>query len=135
MNPLNRPLTASSAAARYRGVQVATCSPAQLVVMLYDGAIRFAREAETAMVARDRARAGTCIGKAHAILEELCATLDPTQNAELCENLANLYLYAMGVLLQANLQQDPKKLVEVAELLLPLREAWATVAKQSEEAR
>jgi flagellar protein FliS len=69
-------LNVSAAAARYRGVQVVTCNPLQLLVMLYDGAIRFIGEAEAAITAGDRARVGDRIGKAHAILEELVATLD-----------------------------------------------------------
>jgi flagellar secretion chaperone FliS len=96
----------SSAAARYRGVQVKTCSPLQLLVMLFDGAIRFIGEAESAMAAKDRARAGERIGKAHAIIAELAATLDRDQAPELCDNL----------------------LGEVVRALTPLREGFAGIA-------
>lgn len=125
---MNPHLNASAAAARYKKVAVKTCSPQQLLVMLFDGAIRFLGEAETAMSAKDRARAGERIGKAHAILEELAATLEPEHAPELCENLLGLYAYAMGRLLEANLQQDPARLAEVVGLLTPLREAFATAA-------
>lgn len=120
-----------SVAAKYQKVQVATCSPAQLVVMLYDGILRFATEAITAMGKKDRARAGERIGRAHAILEELLATLDPTQSPELCENLSGLYAFCMHRLLSANIEQNPEILGEVIALVRPLREAFAEIAAKA----
>jgi flagellar secretion chaperone FliS len=114
-----------AAAARYRGVQVATCSPLQLLVMLFDGAIRFIGEAETAIGAGDRARVGERVGKAHAILAELASTLDRDQAPELVDNLLGIYTFCMGHLLEANLHQDPKRLGEVVAALTPLREAFS----------
>ena len=118
-------LNVSVAAARYRGVQVVTCSPLQLLVMLFDGAIRFIGEAEAAMGARDPRRAGERIGKAHAILAELASTLDRSQAPELSDNLLNIYSFCMGHLLEANLHQDPRRLAEVVVALTPLREAFS----------
>ena len=118
----------SAAAARYRGVQVQTCSPQKLLVMLFDGALRFIGEADAAMVADDRARAGERIGKAHAIVAELAATLDREKAPELCDNLLGIYAFSMGHLLEANLHQDRKRLAEVVSALTPLREAFSAVA-------
>lgn len=115
----------SAAAARYRGVQVATCTPRQLLVLLFDGAIRFIYDAEVAMGVRDRARAGERIGKAHAILAELASTLDRRHAPELSDNLLGIYSFGMGHLLEANLNQDPKLLAEVVASLTPLRDAFA----------
>lgn len=117
-------------AARYKSVQVQTCSPGQLVVMLFDGCMRFAKEAQTAMEAKDRARAGERISKAHAILEELVSTLDPTAAPELADTLGALYLFCMHQMLQANIGQDPKLLADVVEVLRPIRDGFAeAVAK------
>lgn len=118
-------LSVSAAAARYRGVQVATCSALQLLVMLFDGAIRFIGEAEAAIGVRDHARAGERIGKAHAILAELASTLDRSQAPELSDNLLGIYSFCMGHLLEANLHQDPRRLAEVAAALTPLREGFS----------
>ena len=126
MNPHHN---ATAAAARYRGIQVKTCSPIQLLVMMYDGAIRFTFEAETAMSQNDRARAGERIGRAHAVIEELAATLEPEKAPELAENLLAIYAFAMRRLIEANLQQDRAKLNEVVAALTPLREAYATLAE------
>lgn len=118
---------ASAVAARYKGVQVQTCSPVQLLVMLFDGALRFVGEAQTAMVAKDRARAGERIGRAHAIVSELAATLDPEAAPELCENLLALYAFSSRRLLEANIAQDPKLLADVVTALTPIREGFAAV--------
>lgn len=123
MNP-----TIASAAARYRGVQLNTASPAQLVVMLYDGALRFVGEADEAFARDDRARAGDRIGRALAIVDELAATLDPTHAPELADNLLALYGFCKQRLLAANLGRDRAALADVVTALTPLREAWATVA-------
>lgn len=123
-----RPGASSAAAAKYRGVAVQTSSPGQLLVMLYDGVLRFVGEAHDALAKRDRARVGERIGKALAILEELSATLDRDKAPELADNLLSLYVFCRQHLLEANLQQDAARLEEVARTILPLREAFAVAA-------
>jgi len=123
MNP-----SLAAAAARYRGVQLNTASPAQLVVMLYDGTLRFVGEADEALGRDDRARAGERIGRALAIVDELAATVEPTHAPELAENLIALYGFCKRRLLAANLERDRKALADVVAALSPLREAWAAVA-------
>src|SRR5580765_6988949 len=93
-------------AARYKATQVATCSPGDLLLLLMDGAIRFAAEADQALERGDRARAGDRIGRCHAILAELSAGLDPTDTTGLCANLAALYAFCMARLREAKLAQD-----------------------------
>jgi flagellar protein FliS len=124
MNPM---MSSANVASRYRGVQLNTASPAQLVVMLYDGLLRFVGEADEALGRDDRARAGERIGKAIAIVDELAATLDPTHAPELVENLLGLYGFCKRRLFEANLGRDRKALADVVASLTPLREAWAAV--------
>jgi flagellar protein FliS len=125
MHPSSSP---SAAAARYKGVQVKTCSPVQLLVMLFDGAIRFTTEAGAAIEAKDRARVGERVGKAHAILVELASTLDREKAPELCDNLLAIYSFCMTHLVEANLHQDPKRLREVVAALAPLREGFSAIS-------
>lgn len=122
-------MTISSAAVanRYQSVQVTTCSPGQLLVMLYDGLFRFMNEAHVAMTAGIRARAGERIGKAHAILEELLVTIDPKAPPQLLESLTSLYRFCMSRLVEANLFQDPTRIADVQRLLSPVRDAWREV--------
>lgn len=120
-------MSAATVLSRYGTVQVTTSSPGQVLVMLYDGLFRFVTEAQTAMRARDRARAGERIGRAHAILDLLASTIDPSHSPALADNLVGLYRFCMAHLIQANVLQDPEKLAEVTRVLAPLREAWREV--------
>ncbi len=123
-------MSVTSIAARYKSVQVHTCTPGQLVVMLFDGAIRFATEAASAMAAKDRARAGERISKAHRVLEELASTLDPEAAPELAETLGGLYLFCMRELVKANVAQDPKLLADIVEILRPIRDGFDEVVRR-----
>jgi flagellar protein FliS len=114
-------------AARYKATQVATCSPGDLLLLLMDGALRFAAEADQAMERGDRARAGDRIGRCHAIIEQLSAGLDPTDTTGLCANLTALYAFCMGRLLEANLAQDRAMLAEVPTVIRPVRDGVAQV--------
>lgn len=121
---MTTPLSGNTAAARYKAVQVNTCTPAQLVGLLYDGLVRFLGEATTAIENNDRARAGERIGRSHAILEQLALGLDPSHAPELCANLEAVYAFCMHRLLQANLEQNPAIIAEVVRVITPLREGW-----------
>jgi len=123
--PLGAPRAVAGVAAKYKAVQVSTCSPAQLVLLLLEGAMRFAAEADVAIAARNRARAGDRIGRCHAVVEELAAGLDMTDTTGLCENLMGVYAFAMRRLLEANLAQDREILAEVPRVLRPIRDGWA----------
>ncbi|MBS2020690.1 MAG: flagellar export chaperone FliS [Deltaproteobacteria bacterium] len=124
---MSGPASILGAAARYKNTQVKTCSPAELVLMLFDGVIRFTTEAEQAMSAGDRARTGERIDRALAILEELTATLDPSHGAELCANLASVYDFCAHKLLQGNLERNPQYLREAITAIRPIREGWAQI--------
>jgi flagellar protein FliS len=118
------------ALARYGAVKVTTANPGQILVMLYDGLLRFLREAQTAMAAKDRAKAGERISRAHAIIAYLLNTLDATHSPALCKNLQSLYVFCMQRLLNASMEQDVAKLADVVRLLSPLRDAWTTAVAE-----
>ncbi len=123
-------LPTHAALARYGAVKVTTASPAQVLVMLYDGLLRFLREAQTAMVAKQKGRAGERLSKANAILQHLLSSLDPEKSPVLCARLQSLYIFCMDHVLKANLEQSPAKVDEIIKVLLPLRDAWATAAAE-----
>ncbi len=109
---------------QYQNNQVTTASPEQLLIMLYDGAIRFVRQAEEAMAAKERVRKLESISKAIGIVSELSNTLDHQVGGEIAENLDALYHFMVRELTQANLGNDAKKLQVVEDLLCGLRETW-----------
>jgi flagellar protein FliS len=110
---------------RYRAVKIQTASPAQIMIMLYDGAIRFALIANKKIEEKDYAGKGTYLGKVQAILSELMSSLDFFVAPELCERLEQLYLYMMERLTKANLDLTTEPVDEVVELLKTLRDGWS----------
>ncbi len=114
------------ALARYGAVKVTTANPGQILVMLYDGLLRFLREAQGAFVAKERAKAGERISKSLAILDQLLVSLDPKHAPDLCAKLQSLYVFCIQHLVRANLEQNPEMVGEVVRVLSPLRDAWST---------
>lgn len=119
---------AHPATAAYKSAGVLTASPAQLVVMLYDGAVRFLRQAAVAMEDGDLGRANGRLQRGEAIVDELLHTLDFEQGGDVATNLRDLYLFCLRHLGQARVERDPQKIVQIAGLLGELRESWAQIA-------
>jgi len=115
---------------RYKAVQVKTSSPGDLLVMLFDGCFRFLKEAKAAMEEGNRARAGEKLDRAYAILSELVSTLRPEVWPELCENLESVYLFCMGHVVQANIEQDPEKVQQIVDILEPVRGGFREAVRQ-----
>jgi flagellar protein FliS len=122
-------LPSTTALSKYRAVQVTTCTPGQLLLMLYDGLFRFLREAQTAIETKDYATAGERISRSHAILEQLLLGLQPSAAPKLCEYLEPLYSFCMREVIEANIKRDGEKLAGVVRVLTPLRDAWVIAVK------
>jgi flagellar protein FliS len=120
-------LTATPAAYRQGAVLAAT--PGELVVMLYDGARRFLRQANVAMREGQIERAHNTLRRAELIIGHLDGILD-FQQGEIPERLHAIYLFCLAHLDAGRRNQDPSKLEEVSELLGELREAWAQVVDE-----
>ena len=117
---------------RYLETAVETASPARLIVMLYDGAIRFINEAAYAMQQRDYETQNAKLQRAQKILAELISSLDFEKGGEIAENLFRLYTYMYNQLVEANINDDTARLEHVVGLLCEIREAWDTIATESE---
>ena len=114
----------------YRREAVLAASREQLVVMLYDGARRFLRQAAARMRAREVEPAHNSLRRAELIIAHLDGTLDYDQG-ELAQQLHALYAFCLRHLNDGRFAQDAAKLDEVCDLLGELRESWAQVAAQS----
>ncbi|OUM94428.1 MAG: flagellar export chaperone FliS [Firmicutes bacterium ZCTH02-B6] len=119
---------AKQAAQQYKTTQVRTANPADLVVMMYDGAIRFIRQGVAAIEAADFEEAHRSLVRAQDIISELDRALDP-QAGEIAANLAQLYDYIHRRLVEGNVRKDAAPLQEVIGLLTELRDAWAQIAR------
>jgi flagellar protein FliS len=114
--------------AAYRENGVLTQSRGQLVVMLYEGAIKFLEEAIPAIEKNDYAEKGRLIGKAMDIVAELDSSLDFGASEELCTNLRSLYDFMQRHLFQANLKCDVQAVRDVIKLLDDLNQAWRAIS-------
>lgn len=117
----------------YLANQVNTASPEQLMLMLYDGAVRFASLAIKAINDNTPDKRSYYINKTYAILSEFAATLDYNQDAHLAENLDALYNYMQQQLMQANLKNDPAPVTTVKEMLTDLRQTWAKAIESNKQ--
>jgi flagellar secretion chaperone FliS len=110
----------------YRNSSVLTASPEQLVVMLYDGAVRFLRQAGAATTEGSWVHANERMQRAEAIIDELHATLN-LDAGEVAERLQALYVWCKRCLIEARIEREPAKIEHVVRILSDLREAWSQV--------
>ncbi|HEY5194121.1 MAG TPA: flagellar export chaperone FliS [Solirubrobacteraceae bacterium] len=113
----------------YRQGAVLAATPGELVVMLYDGARRFLRQASMAMREGQVERAHNTLRRAELIIVHLDGILDFEQG-QVSERLHGIYQFCLAHLNTGRRDQDPGKLEEISELLGELREAWAQVADE-----
>ncbi len=104
--------------------QIATASKEQLLIMFYDGAIRFTAQARHAVDNNDISGRTYGINKASAIISELAATLDHKIGKNIAEDLDALYAYMLNELNMANIKNDARRLEIVENLLADLRTTW-----------
>ncbi len=109
---------------RYRQTQIQTAGPLELIIMMYDGAIRFTNQAKKALAEKEFGQANTALQRAQDIVDELNFSLNP-EAGEIAVNLRSLYTFINQRLLQANVKKDGKILDEVLQLLTTLRSSWA----------
>jgi flagellar secretion chaperone FliS len=108
----------------YQQNQMATSSPEQILIMLYDGAIRFTVRAREALAGGDMLQKAESISRAMAIVTTFSDTLDHETGAGFADELDALYHFMVRELTRANLHNDPKPLEAVETLLRDLRETW-----------
>lgn len=112
---------------RYKDAQYSTASPEQLLLMLYEGAIKYARQAQKDMEERNVEAANNKLKKTEDIISELMVSLNMDEGGEIAQNLYNLYDYMNRRLIQANIRKDPGLVDEVITLLTSLKESWEEV--------
>ena len=119
---------------QYRQMDVAANSdPKKLILMLYDGCLRFLTIAEKAMENKEIEKKGIHIGKALEIISELNACLDRRLDDEIVPFLEAMYTHMMHKLLEANLTNDPEILRHVYRLVENLRKNWVETVMNEEK--
>jgi flagellar protein FliS len=101
----------------YQSVQVTTIDRGKLLLMMYDGAIKFLNHAKDGLEASDIPKFARFLSKSQAIIAELMNTLDFEKGGEIAKDLDRLYDFMLFYLTEANLQKDPVKIGRVIGLL------------------
>lgn len=117
--------------AQYQQSKILTASPAELTLMLYDGAIKFGNIAITAMNEQDVQKAHTNIVKVQRIIEEFRDTLN--MDYPIAQEFDKVYVYLLQRLLECNIKKDPEIMEEVVTHIRSMRETWAEVMKKNKE--
>jgi flagellar protein FliS len=112
---------------QYGNTQVMTATPAELTLMLYNGCIRFLKQAKQAMEQQQIEATNNYLLRAQNIINEFIVTLK--MEYEISKNLYSLYDFMRFHLVQANIKKDPKKVQEVIDLVEELRDAWQEAMK------
>lgn len=120
----------SFAALQYQNTRVTTGSPLEVVVSLYEGAIRALREATVHHERGEIAKRGLAMSRAHAIVSELSLTLDHERAPELSSDLARLYDFVLRTISEATMKADPMQLVPAIHVLTQLHSAWVEIARR-----
>jgi flagellar protein FliS len=111
----------------YQKTQVTTAKPEKILLMLYEGAIKFTKMAITRMREKNIAEKGKFISKTLAIVSELMNTLDHEKGGQIAADLENLYMFMMDKLIEANMYNRVEDLEVVERLLTTLYGAWKDV--------
>jgi flagellar protein FliS len=112
---------------------VNSASPEQLMLMLYDGAIRFISLGIQAIENGQIDKRAYYINKTSAIVSEFAATLDHSMDPKLAEDLDALYGYMLRKMLEANFKNTTEPLLEVKKMLSDLRSTWAQAIEINKE--
>lgn len=118
---------AYSAAKAYGNNRVTTASPAELTLMLYEGAVKFANIAVMAMEKGDYETVNTNIQKCRNIIVELMTTLN--FKYKVAEDFKRMYDYIFNLLVQANMKKDPEMLNQALEEIRGMRDVWKEIMK------
>jgi len=120
-----------NAYSQYNNNKIMTASPAELTLMLYDGAIKFCNIAIMAVEEKDIQKAHTNIIKAQRIVDYLRQTLD--MKYSVAQDFENIYSYLSTRLVEANIKKDVEILNEVNGHLRSVRDNWKEVMRINRE--
>lgn len=117
----------------YLKQEIEGATKGKLVLLLYDGAIKFLRVAKRAIEKKDIQESHNNIIKAENILFELMSTLDMDAGGDIATNLLRLYDFMIWQLIDANKTKDAEKVESVIKLMSDLRDAWKTIVDKEEK--
>ena len=117
----------------YRQTAVTTASKEQVLIMLYEAAIKHLKKASESCQKGDLATKGIAVGKAHDIVMELANSLDFSVGGDIAKNLERLYSFIIEQITQGNLKNEPAKFDQARGLLENLLEGWKGAVAQVQQ--
>lgn len=123
----------NSRSALYKETSVVTASPTQLVVMLYEGAIRFLTNAARNIRSGDLVGKSESVSRAVAIIQHLRDTLDLEKGQHIARDLDRLYQYTLSRVLEGSTKLNPTAIEDAIKVLANLLPAWEEIAKKEHE--
>lgn len=120
----------SFGAKSYKNSAIKTATPEQVLLMLYEGAIKAAKLARTAIDTNNVPEKCKQITKVHDIVIELNSSLDHKKSPAVAEQLASLYEFCSAQLLKANMNNDVASLDNVIKILGTLYEGWVAAVEE-----
>lgn len=120
-------MSAQTAYKEYKEIQVNTANREKLLIMLYQGCIKFLRFSKKSIEEDNIEAANNYIIKSQDIIRELMNTLDRENGGEIADNLYNLYDYMYRELVSANINKDIEKVEIVEEMMSELLESWQQI--------
>jgi len=112
---------------QYTNVHISTVDRGRLLLMLYDGCIKFLRHAKSGLETKDIPKFARFLSKAQAIISELMLTLDFERGGEIAKDLDRIYDFALFYLTEANLEKSPEKVQKVIELIETIASAYRDI--------
>lgn len=126
-------MTSQRVVTAYRQTEVQSRTPLELVVLLYDGGLRFLHQTREAIARGDIAARRDASARALAVVSELQNTLNMEQGGDIARQLDELYAYVNGRILQAAMDNSVAPIDDATRVLSMLRESWAAIAAPSEQ--
>lgn len=120
----------SFAAAQYQTARVQTAGPLAIVISLYEGALRFLRDAVARQARGDLGGRGVALSRAHAIVTELKATLDHDKGGAVAAELDALYDFTLDRVARATLENDAGAVEPAITVLERLLSGWREIARR-----
>ncbi|RME59809.1 MAG: flagellar export chaperone FliS [Candidatus Dadabacteria bacterium] len=117
----------------YKNVQITTTDKGRLLLMMYEGAIKFLRQAKSGLESNDIPKFCRFLSKAQAIIAELMNTLDFEKGGKIARDLDRLYDFMLFYLTEANLQRDAEKVQKVIELIDTIYSAYKEIIENQKE--
>ena len=114
---------------QYKQVQVKTANKGKLVIMLYQGCVKFLRLAKKSIKEEKIEDANNYIIRSQDIIRELMNTLDMEKGGEIANNLYQLYDFMNRKLIEANVNKDIEKIEVVEDMMLELLDSWKQIVQ------